>query len=182
MTYKLDKWPITRLREVINQVQKNGYANEPWRIAAWRQVKDGDSAFIFKQGANPRGIIGVGTITGKPELNKTNPPDPSKPQYFAPTRWRRLVDPTKEFLLGYEDIKDFVPASLINTQSSGITVSPEIAVRLHELLPQPSHSHPDGSDDNFNPSGIEDGRERIMATIHRRQGQGSFPRNAAHRL
>lgn len=173
MTYKLDHWPVENVRKMVRAIETVGFADEPWRIAAHRQARKGDLAIAFKQGADPRGIIGIGRITGAPFQDAAIDNTPGKMQYFAPVRWEKFTDPTRAFLLPYAAFAEWVPKKFITAQGSGIRLPPDIAQRLLGLITPPDDV-PELPAEIFDPSDEADGRRKILATIHRRQGQGAF--------
>jgi hypothetical protein len=138
MTWKPTGWPLEQLRDLVGRFDRDGTADEPWRIIAHKRVHVGDRVFAFKQGMDPRGIFGVGTIVGAPFQARELSPDPKKPQHFVWVRFTRLVDPTRDLLIPLERIVDFVPQSMIRAQASGYPLQPGVAVSLADLLGLPS--------------------------------------------
>ena len=134
MTWKPEGWPVEQLQELVARFDQDGTADEPWRIIAHRRVKPGDRVFVFKQGKEPRGIFGVGTITGSPVLLPDMSPDPAKPQHFAPVRFTELVDPTQRLLLPVADLVDLVPNQLIRAQASGYPIPPSVSAVIAARL------------------------------------------------
>src|SRR5437868_2241625 len=63
-TWKQDKWPYEKLRALVDAFEAGKQVTEPWRCLAHNMVKQGDSAYVLKQGRGSRGIFGVGTISG----------------------------------------------------------------------------------------------------------------------
>lgn len=137
MTWKPEGWDISLLRELVETFKRDGVANEPWRIIAHKRAKAGDRVFAFKQGKDPRGIFGVGTITGLPSLRPGMSPDPHARQHFAPVRFTQLVDPTERLLLPLDDLIDVVPKKLVEAPASGYPVAPNVAAVIAGRLKLP---------------------------------------------
>ena len=56
-------WPIENLRDLVTRFEADpSGTTEWWRIAAHQSARVGDRVYLFKQGDDPRGIFGVGTI------------------------------------------------------------------------------------------------------------------------
>ncbi|MCW5691259.1 MAG: HNH endonuclease [Pseudolabrys sp.] len=150
-----------------------------WRIASHQSAKIGDRIFIFKQGANPRGVFGVGQIVEAPRLQ----PDPAdvdkQPRNRAKIQFDALVDPSREFLIGFEIINEIVPQSLIDAQASGNAVPSQVAEKLEAYL-NPAIFTKESISSNqadtlvFDPDSIDDQRERSFRAICVRRGQAEF--------
>jgi hypothetical protein len=57
MTWKPEGWPVEQLRALVAKFERDGVADEPWRIIAHKQAKVGDRVFAFKQGKDPREFL-----------------------------------------------------------------------------------------------------------------------------
>jgi hypothetical protein len=66
LTWKESGWPHENIVRMVNEIDANGHVDEPWRIAAHKIAKPGDRVWVLKQGRGPRGVFGVGEITGPP--------------------------------------------------------------------------------------------------------------------
>ncbi len=137
MTWKPEGWPLEQLRDLVQRFERDSSADEPWRIIAHKRAKVGDRVFAFKQGSEPRGIFGVGTITAPPSIRPELSPHSEQLQYFAPVHFTSLVDPTDHFLLPLEDMIEIVPGRLIRAQASGYPMPPDAAASIAVLLGLP---------------------------------------------
>jgi hypothetical protein len=127
-------WPIEDLRKLVARFNIDPSATtEWWRIASHQTAQVGDRVYLFKQGDNPRGIFGFGNIIDGPEIRSV-PSDHLGPAPRALVRFERLVDPSREFLLGLEEIEDVVPSSLVNANASGFSVGDEVATEIDKRL------------------------------------------------
>jgi hypothetical protein len=132
-------WPIEKLQDLVKRFDAGpSSATEWWRIASHASARVDDRVYLFKQGSDPRGIFGVGTIDQEPEY-RDNPSDHEGMQHRALIRFTALVDPTKGFLLALPEIADIVPSSLINAQASGNKVADDVAEQLDRLLGRGRH-------------------------------------------
>lgn len=118
MTWTGDEEGLEPLGGFVSRFRREGVADRPWRIKAHRRARVGDQVFLFAQ-SEPRGIFGIGTITADPFPWKEHSTNPNKPQYYAPTRFTRLVDPTEQFLLPLDQLIDIVPKNFIGARASG---------------------------------------------------------------
>jgi putative restriction endonuclease len=100
---------------------------------AKKDVQIGDTAYAFKQGKDPRGIFGVGTIVDGP-ADVALKTDGGLPRRRVLIRFSQLVDPTKEFLRTLEELQGVLPSNLINANASGTKIPEDVAVQLRELL------------------------------------------------
>ena len=142
-TWKPDNWPYEKLRALIDAHQAGQSVTEPWRCSAHLQVGPGKRAYLFKQGASPRGIFATAEIVGPAEWN----PDAKDGQarHVVPLRFEVLLDPTKRLLISEADLLRLpAPEHRWRTQGSGIGLEPVVAraidaVAAREIrLPAPS--------------------------------------------
>ena len=162
LTYTLDGWPIENLRDLVKRFERDPInTTEWWRISSHRSAKAGDRVYMFKQGSNPRGIFGYGTIVHGPE-EKIAPTDPVG-AWRAEIRFEALVDPTERMLLPLGEIINVVPTERINAQSSGTSLSDDIAIEIERQLKAPTDSSTSLSEP-----------ELITRQILARRGQKAF--------
>lgn len=172
-------WPIEKMGDLVKRFEQNANtATEWWRIASHKSARVGDRVYLFKQGDDPRGIFGVGTIIEGPELRgDSSDQDGVRPR--ALIRFDKLVNPTEGFLLRLEDIEDVVPHSSITANASGTHLSEEVALELDRRLFSHFPSSPpidsgDADDTNFDPDSADDERQRAIRAIRIRRGQPAF--------
>lgn len=173
-------WPAEELRKLVARFQTDpGRTTTLWRIASHRSAKVGDRVYLFKQGSDPRGVFGVGEIIEAPRLQGDPADIEGKPSFRAKIRFDMLVDPSREFLIGFEIINKTVPKTLIDAQASGDAVPSDVADKLETYLaPFLSAQQPIGSEEaddlQFDPDSIDDQRERSIRAIRVRRGQRDF--------
>jgi putative restriction endonuclease len=173
-------WPIDEMRKLVRTFETDpAKATVWWRIASHRAAKIGDRVYLFKQGNDPRGIFGVGSIIDGPELRES-PTDREGVRHRALVRFERLVDPTRDFLLPLEGNRDIILQSLIDAAASGNsvpeTVFVELERRLASMLPtvNPLLESDQADDASFDPDSSSDEGERALRAIRIRRGQPKF--------
>lgn len=173
-------WPAAEMSKLVGRFDADPATALPlWRIVSHQTARTGDRVYLFKQGADPRGIFGVGEIIDLPQL-RMDPTDIDEgPRYRAKIRFKFLVDPSETFLLDYQTIRDFLPEKLVNSQASGIRVPEEVACELERRLAPLLTSLPpifreQADDPSFDPDSIHDERERALRAIRLRRGQPAF--------
>lgn len=172
LTWNRKKYPEEELRQ---DTRRRIFS---WSVAAHRQIRSGDRVYLFKQGQGTRGIFGVGEIVGEPEEGEPFAGSAgSNRAYYAPIRFSRLIFPGNGFLLPLESLRDVVPASLINSQSSGIGVPTAVDEQLQRLLDPTAPLSPEVADSSFDPSPLEDQHAFVLQQVRARRGQAAF-RNA----
>jgi putative restriction endonuclease len=173
-------WPAEELSKLVRRFEANpGGTTTLWRIASHQAAQVGDRVYLFKQGSDPRGVFGAGEIIEAPRLQMDPADIDGEPRYRAKIRFFLLVDPRREFLIGYDIISIIVPETLIDAQASGITVSDEVAIELEKYLTplistQPPLSSSEADDPRFDPDSLTDERERSIRAIRLRRGQPAF--------
>ena len=150
-----------------------------WRIASHQTARIGDRVYLFKQGSDPRGIFGVGEITESPRVQVDETDLDEVPRHRVKIMFNRLVDPSREFLLDYDIIKDILPETLISAQASGIGVPEAVTSELENLLSPlltvlPLIGSDQADDPGFDPDSVHDDRERAIRAIRLRRGQPAF--------
>jgi hypothetical protein len=139
LTWKEEVWSYEALRQTIDAYQRNGIADENWRVFAHRVAKPGDLAFLFKQGVDPRGIFGFGYLLDAPSLRE-DPTDSGPPRMRAKIRFVRLSDPkTQPLLISLGELLDVLPTWQINAQASGqapLSVEAETWLRQRLRVPE----------------------------------------------
>ena len=155
-------------------LQPNGGASRPIN-----QPTSATGFYVFKQGDDPRGIFGVGTIIDGPEL-RDSPSDQEGLRHRALIRFVKLVDPTEGFLLRLDEIDDIVPVSNVKAQASGNSVPEEIIEELEKRLARwlmavaPPIDGGLADDLAFDPESVADERQRAFRAIRIRRGQPAF--------
>jgi 5-methylcytosine-specific restriction protein A len=128
-------WPLDSLRKLIFDIESDKQAEEPWRFASRKAVREGDPVFLLVQGKLGPAIIGHGLVSRIP--TKDEP---------AIILFDQLVDPTKESLIGREKLLGLRDSkSLWRSQASGVKIREDITLQLEEFLNQ----HPSGVNPNI---------------------------------
>ena len=173
-------WPEEAMTDLVKSFEAEPATARPlWRVNSYQTARVGDRVYLFKQGSDPRGVFGVGEIVEAPSLR----PDPTDIEggltNRARIRFDKLVDPSREFLLGFRSIESFVPEALVNAQASGNSVPDAVAAELEKQLgpllsPEPPLNSKHADDGTFDPESLADERERAFRAIRLRRGQAAF--------
>jgi putative restriction endonuclease len=173
-------WPAEELRALVGRFQTDpDRTTTLWRIASHQSAKVGDRVYLFKQGSDPRGVFGVGEIIEAPRLQGDPADIEGEPKYRAKIRFDMLVDPDREFLIGFEIILRLVPKTLIDAQASGNAIPNDVADKLEAYLAQTLSAQApitseQADDPQFDPDSVGDERERSIRAIRVRRGQPAF--------
>jgi hypothetical protein len=116
LTWKESGWPHENIVRMVATLETQGYVDEPWRIAAHKMAQAGDRVWVLKQGRGPKGIFGVGEITGPAALG---PAGNGKTQWMVPVRFNAFVDPKQRLLIGDKAIGQILRTSQLRAQASG---------------------------------------------------------------
>jgi putative restriction endonuclease len=174
ITWKPEGWPYSRLKKLIGDFEQGREAREDWRFAAHRKVRPGDRVYLYKQGASPRGVFGVGRAGGVPKRNPSA--GPNQREWQVPIVFDLIVDPYKSILVGDEELAKLpAPKHRWSNQSSGISLEAAVARGIDVRIASTVLLHDDEGDDQpFDPDNIQDARERIRRAIIWRRGQHDF--------
>lgn len=175
LTWKKSRWPHSNIILMCEAFERQGYVEENWRIHAHRQAKVGDRVFLLRQGKGPKGIFGMGTITG-PAFGDAGS---GKRKMMVPIRFSAFTDPEARLLVDEVQTHDILPATKIRAQASGDGLTSEQSAALERLVLEEFESASligpnQGDDAPFDPKSIIDARERISRTIAQRRGQKAF--------
>lgn len=174
LTWKASGWPHANILRMIDILKTQGFVDEPWRLRSSRKAKVGDQVWLLKQGPGPKAIFGEGIIAATPALQDAGN---GKLQPMATIRFSRLVDPLAAFIVDEPTTRTILSENQLAAQASGDPISAEQAAALQRAAgsPQASLISPEESDDDpFDPTDLEDARERILREITRRRGQRAF--------
>ena len=132
-TWKPGHWPYSELKRLVATFKAGRNAMEPWRCQAHRKIRIGDKAYMVKLGDAPRGIFGIGTVSGEPYRN----PEASEGEnpWLVPITFDLLVDPTRSLLMPESDlIKLDAPKHRWHPQGSGITLEENAARAIDRFV------------------------------------------------
>lgn len=174
LTWKATGWPHENVLRMIATLRAQGYVDEPWRLRSSRKANVGDRVWLLKQGPGPKVIFGEGAIVGPPTMQDAGN---GKVQPMALIRFSRLVDPETTFIVDEPTTKSILRANQLAAQASGDPISTDQV----DAFQRASGSEPtlvippDQADDApFDPTDLEDARERISREITCRRGQRAF--------
>jgi 5-methylcytosine-specific restriction protein A len=108
-----------------------------WSCGVTKRIQRGDRVFLIRLGDEPRGIFGSGTVVKGSYKGKHWMEEKAKlgkKAWYIKGEFETLLDPKKDKILLRKQL-DKAPLAGVNwsTQSSGITIPDEIAVKLEEV-------------------------------------------------
>jgi hypothetical protein len=127
-----ETYPHADIRRLLDELEANGSLLERWRCASYRMVRDGDRAYVYKQGKPPRGIFAAGTIVGPAEERRVARPNETR--FVVPIEFEAFVDPSEHFLVSNDDLLQVSAPTPWNTRRSGVPLEPEVARGIEDLL------------------------------------------------
>jgi Domain of unknown function (DUF3883) len=131
LTWKESGWPYENIVRMVNEIEANGHVDEPWRIVAHNLAKRGDRVWVLKQGRGPKGVFGVGEITGPPTRGEAGN---GKIQWMAPIRFNAFVDPKQQLLIDEKTVSTILRPNQLNAQASGYPLDDEQSDALDTVL------------------------------------------------
>jgi hypothetical protein len=132
-TWKPAHWPYSELKRLVATFKAGRNAVEPWRCQAHRKIRIGDKAYLMKLGETPRGIFGIGTISGAPYKN----PEASQGEnpWLVPIAFDLLVDPTKSLLMPESNLMALdAPRHRWHPQGAGVTLDENAARAIDRFV------------------------------------------------
>jgi len=158
---------LTWLTTGIALLSNGRRAEEQWSTGIVRRIKKGDRVFLLRQGSVLPGLIGSGFVTrGWFQDSHWVPEKQAKGinANYIELEWDRLLLPDLVIPRG-KLLRGILPATLVNSQSSGRFIKPHIASRLEAhwtahlkssgdtsglSVPRKSTSAPDDSFEDLN--------------------------------
>ena len=115
---------------------KNGQPYEDgWRSQS-KKPAIGDTVFLIKTGADPRGIVGHGFVVKESHTEAHYNPDKAaegKTTNFIDVSFDRLLDYEKETFIAQEELKEKIPNQEWSPQASGIEIKEPGATQLKDM-------------------------------------------------
>jgi uncharacterized protein (DUF433 family) len=137
LTWNPEKWNWGDFVAEARILKRGGQFSGYWSCGNSTSIKKGARVFLIKQGHEPRGIVAAGWVTSeKPydgeHWDKTRR-DAGKPARYVDIDFEAVLDPTKEEILGREQLTEGPLADVHwGAQMGGIRI-PEPAAKLLEL-------------------------------------------------
>ncbi|AWH83905.1 hypothetical protein HYN59_01680 [Flavobacterium album] len=129
--WNADKWKWRELEQDIADLKATGIFVDSWSCASHKSIRTGDRAYLIKLGKEPRGIMGSGFVSSQPFID-----DDWKGRHSMRVliNFEILIDPYKSPILPM-DVLDSgsLAAQHWTTQSSGISIKPNVAADLEEV-------------------------------------------------
>jgi len=134
LTWNSKKYPWKELEKRIEEIAATGSATGFWSTGNRKDVQPGDRFFLLRQGEEPRGLVGKGSITGPVEERKRHwdetERNTGKSYLGAPVLWETL---SRTPMIPLPDlIRHTGEKDLWNTQASGVEIKPDLAQRVQQ--------------------------------------------------
>lgn len=124
-----------KIKEIVDKFDAGQPVVEGWQCAAHLMIRDGDRAYLLKQGNEPRGIFGVGTVDGSPE-ERTPAIVGKRKSYAVQIRFEMLLDPMREMFTTRDELLRLqaAPQHRWDIESSGMPLEREAARLIEERV------------------------------------------------
>ncbi len=132
LTWNPRKYPLVTLRAELQELQESGRAKGRWSCRNG-QARIGDRVFLLRQGEEPRGIVGMGTIVTAPFQEKHWDSSTRKVAQYVMVEWE-MLDEEDPFIS--RRMLDEPPFDRVhwNAQMSGIHVPDDVSRELVEII------------------------------------------------
>lgn len=118
LTWKETGWRHENIARMAAEHGRQGFVNEPWRLIAHKQAKEGDRVWVLRQGRGRKGIF-FGEITGPPFIGRTTG---AKAQWMVPVRFESFVDPDRKLLIDEPVVLGILRPNQIAAPASGYPI------------------------------------------------------------
>jgi hypothetical protein len=144
-TWNPRQFRFADLEHHVEAIEKGGSSIFSWGTGNRRKISPAGRVFLFRQGAEPRGLIGVGVVHG--EVREVPHFDPAKRQEGANSlevdvRWTAL---SREPIVAMARLQQETGETKIwLSESSGVELQPALSQRLEEIWPRAWAEHGHG--------------------------------------
>lgn len=126
-------WKWTDLPEVLEAIRTGKAEVDRWSIGRYKKPTSGDRFFLIKLGVEPKGLIGSGHITSS-YFEAPHYSNPSKTSNYVRIEFDSLVDGNREVVISRRELDGpLFSGQHWDTESSGISIKPEIAAQLEAV-------------------------------------------------
>jgi 5-methylcytosine-specific restriction enzyme A len=137
LTWNPKRWKWTDIEAEGEQIQQNGFIEEPWSCGRNKGIVEGDRLFLLRQGLEPRGIVASGWATSDVfEDEHFDPKSDKSTALYIQARFDVLLNPDSESIYPRQKLEagKFVGASSMHwdSQASGITIPADVAAILEK--------------------------------------------------
>lgn len=137
-TWNPSRWawddPIYGKEEMSREISRIGESFCKWTCGGTKSIQKGDRIFLIRLGCNPRGIVASGfAITDVfPGIHwDSEKAALGKPANRVYIRFDKII-PDGSPILSMEDLKILSEKMMWSSQTSGISIAPEIAEKLEQ--------------------------------------------------
>lgn len=133
LTWNPKRWQWTDLPNLTYKVAESGSIIRRWSCGNTWRIEKGDRVFLLRQGVEPRGIVGSGTIVTPTFEAEHWDPEQTKLARYVEVEFDTLIDPeTTPVLLREQLDKPPFAGMFWDTQASGTTIPTLIAKKLEQ--------------------------------------------------
>ena len=104
-----------------------------WSVLEHEKAHEGDRFIFIRVGyEKPTGMVGLGTFTSEPYLDK-DWSGQGREVYYLDMEWESVVNPASDSILKTESLAEAVPEINWTRGDSGVVIAPELAARIEDL-------------------------------------------------
>lgn len=167
LTWNPRKFPWGELPEAAARVRVEGHVDDRWSCGNTRKIEPGDRFFLLRQGAEPRGIVGAGTVSRAPYAAEHWDGEAHQ-AWYVDVAFDSLLDPDRDALLPRESLDEGELADMHwDTQASGVEIDERIAAALEhrwiEHLHQIGYPMPTAVTGELEPAALQQLREAFLS-------------------
>jgi hypothetical protein len=136
LTWNPKKFLWDSLKEDIGRLTDAGSVIFDWSCGRSRKPGLGDRVFLMRQGVDPKGIVGSGTILTENREESHWEDEAARKgrrESYVTVEWEAIIDAEQEAPLARLSLKESFPKVNWDTQVSGITISDDDAGDLEKL-------------------------------------------------
>lgn len=132
ITWNPNRWEWD-MQEDIAAFRARGFFDSRWSCGRTKSIEVGDRLFLLRQGREPRGIVASGVAKSEPYLDEHWDDNRSDKALYVKARFDSLLDPDKDGVLSLFQLQGGALGAVNwQTQSSGISISPEASAELEQ--------------------------------------------------
>jgi hypothetical protein len=139
LTWDPKEFPFPELMDRIHQIEDQGFTNFEWETGDGRKMSPGERVFLLRQGADPRGLVGVGEVQGRRVRGRLDPDETQQHKLLTETRWTALSrEPFLDLPLLTRETGE---SQVWSSRASSIQLDPALSQRLEEIWPRAWAEH-----------------------------------------
>lgn len=151
-TWNPVQYAFPKLEELAEKIEESGPTIVGWSTGNRKNMDQGGRVYLLRQGEEPRGLVGVGSVAGavveKPHWDPAQR-ELGKTSRLVDVEWNCIS--REPFIELSRLVEETGETSLWSSQSGGIEIRPDIVEYLEEVWPTAWERHQQGLDDNYIP-------------------------------